>query len=123
MLSTCCAVLAGQRAGPALARHETAGPRRMPGDASGPGRVRAENLVRGCDQQGCPHCRPAVMITGHVPAVRPPPDHADDLMAAAVPARGSMEDRRDPDPAPPARRPATAAATPPEPDLGGPGTP
>src|SRR5690348_5902763 len=29
---------------------------------------------------------PAVMITGHVPAVRLPPDHADDLMAAAVPA-------------------------------------
>ena len=33
-----------------------------------------------------PRCRPAVMITGHVPAVRLPPDHADDLMAAAVPA-------------------------------------
>src|SRR5712692_9167557 len=32
-----------------------------------------------------------------------------------------MEDRRDPDPAPPARRPATAAAAPPEPGLGGPG--
>ena len=30
--------------------------------------------------------RPAVMITGHVPAVRLPPDHADDHMAAAVPA-------------------------------------
>ena len=48
--------------------------------------VRAENLIRGCDQQRCPRCRPAVMITGHVPAVRLPPDHADDLMAAAVPA-------------------------------------
>src|SRR6185437_4311158 len=33
-----------------------------------------------------------------------------------------MEDRRDLDPAPPARRPATAAAAPPEPGLGGPGT-
>jgi hypothetical protein len=48
--------------------------------------VRAENLIRGCDQQRCPPCRPAVMITGHVPAVRLPPDHSDDLMAAAVPA-------------------------------------
>ncbi len=30
--------------------------------------VRAENLVRSCDQQGCPSCRLVVMITGHVPA-------------------------------------------------------
>jgi putative transposase len=37
------------------------------------GPVRAENLVRGCDQQSCPLCRPAMMITGHVPAVRLPP--------------------------------------------------
>ena len=48
--------------------------------------VRAENVIRGCDQQRCPPCHPAVMITAHVPAVRLPPDHADDLMAAAVPA-------------------------------------
>jgi len=41
--------------------------------------VRAENLIHGCDQQRCPPRRPAVMITGHVPAVRLPPDHADDL--------------------------------------------
>src|SRR5450755_3092748 len=34
-----------------------------------------------------------------------------------------MEDRRDLDPAPPARRPAAAAAAPPEPGLGRPGTP
>src|SRR6266536_3414586 len=34
-----------------------------------------------------------------------------------------MEDRRDLDPAPPARRPAAAAAAPPEAELGGPGTP
>jgi quercetin dioxygenase-like cupin family protein len=87
-----------------------------------PAPVRAENLVRGCDRQRCPACRPAVMITGHVPAVHRPPDHAGALMAAAVPARGSMEDRRDPAPAPPARRPATPAATPPEPGLGRPGT-
>ena len=61
------------------------------------------------------------MITGHVPAVRLPPDHADDIMAAAVPAEGVVEDRRDPAPAPPPRRPATAAAAPPEPELGRPG--
>src|ERR1035437_10121453 len=61
------------------------------------------------------------MITDHVPALRLPSDHADSRGAAAIPACGDMEDRRDPDPAPPARRPATAAATPPEPELGGPG--
>src|SRR5947209_20465242 len=33
-----------------------------------------------------------------------------------------MADRRDLDPAPPARRTATAAAAPPAPELGGPGT-
>jgi hypothetical protein len=48
--------------------------------------VRAENFVRSCDQQSCPLCRPAMMITGHVPAVRLPPDHAADLMAAVVSA-------------------------------------
>src|SRR6266478_7301114 len=60
------------------------------------------------------------MITGHVPAVRLPPDHADHLMAAAVPARGDVADRRDLDPAPPARRAAAAPAAPPGTDLGGP---
>src|SRR6266516_8045315 len=48
--------------------------------------VRAENRVRGFDQQSCSPSRPAVMITDHVPAVRLPPDHAGGLMAAAVPA-------------------------------------
>ena len=48
--------------------------------------VRAENLVRSCDLQSCSACRLAVMITGHVPAVRIPPDHADGLVAAAVSA-------------------------------------
>src|SRR5690348_4413083 len=62
------------------------------------------------------------MITGHVPAVGVPPDHAASRVAAARPARGDMEDRGDPDPAPPARRPATAAAAPPETGLGRPGT-
>jgi len=61
------------------------------------------------------------MITGHVPAVRFPPDHACDLMAATVPAWGRVEDRGDLDPAPPARRTATAAGVLPEPELGGPG--
>src|ERR1035438_632620 len=45
------------------------------------------------------------MITGHVPAVRVPPDHPARRRAAAVPPCGSAEDCRDPDPAPPARRP------------------
>jgi hypothetical protein len=49
-------------------------------------RVRAENLVRNCDQQSCPSGRPAMMITDHVPAVRLPPDHVTDLMAAAISA-------------------------------------
>ena len=48
--------------------------------------VRAENLIHGSDQQSCSPSRPAVMITGHVPAVRVPPDHATGRVAAAVPA-------------------------------------
>ena len=55
--------------------------------------VRAENLVRGCDQRSCPPSRPAMMITAHVPAVHVPPDHADGLMAAVVQVSGSLEDR------------------------------
>src|ERR1035441_7415925 len=74
------------------------------------GPVRAENLVHSSDQQGCSPCRPAVMIIGHVPAVHVPPDHAAGCVAAARPAGGDMEDRRDLDPAPSARRPAAAAA-------------
>jgi hypothetical protein len=61
------------------------------------------------------------MLTGHVPAVRFPPDHATSHVAAAVPARGGVEDRRNLNPAPPARVPAAAAAAPPEAELGGPG--
>src|SRR5207237_3229869 len=56
--------------------------------------VRAENLVRGSDQQGCLPGHLAVRIAGHVPAVRLPRDHERGLMAAAVPARGDLEDRR-----------------------------
>jgi transposase len=59
------------------------------------------------------------MITDHVPAVHLPPDHAGRRVAAAVPAQGGVEDRSDLDPAPPTRRAATAAARPPEHDLGG----
>ena len=89
---------------------------------SKPPAVRAENLVHGSDQQGrFPPSRPAVMITGHVPAVRLLPDHAGRRVAAAVPACGDVVDRRDLDPAPSARRPAAAAAAPPEAALGGPG--
>src|ERR1039458_7627519 len=86
-----------------------------------PGYVRAENPIRGCEQQSCSPSRPAVMITSHVPAVRLPPHRTGDHVAPTVPARRSMEDRRDPDPAPPARRPAAAADAPPEAELGRPG--
>jgi hypothetical protein len=61
------------------------------------------------------------MITDHMPAVPVPPDHLAGRMAAAVPACGDVEDRRDLDPAPPGRGPAAAAAAPPEAELGGPG--
>src|ERR1022692_3876087 len=82
--------------------------------------VRAENLVHGSDQHGCLRGHPTVMIIDYVPAVRVPPDHTGCPVAAAVPAQGGVEDRRDLDPAPP-RRPATPSAAPPEAELGGPG--
>src|ERR1039457_3797405 len=61
------------------------------------------------------------MITGHVPAVRVPPDHATNQVAAAIPAQGDVEDRRALDPAPPAHGPAAPSAASPEAELGGPG--
>ena len=61
------------------------------------------------------------MITDHVPAVRLPPDHAGDRVAAAVAARGGVEDRRDFASAPPSHRPAASSGAPPEAELGGPG--
>jgi hypothetical protein len=64
---------------------------------------------------------PAVMITDHVPAVRLPPDHAGDHVAAAVAARGGVEDRRDFASAPPSHHPAASSGAPPEAELGGPG--
>ena len=64
---------------------------------------------------------PAVMITDHVPAVRLPPDHAGDHVAAAVAARGGVEDRRDFASASPSHRPAASSGAPPEAELGGPG--
>src|SRR5450755_942420 len=80
--------------------------------------VRADNLVQGSDQQGCSPSATPTMITGQVPTVHVPPDHANGRVAVAVPARGGGEDHRDPDPAPSARRPA-AEAPPPETELGG----
>jgi hypothetical protein len=46
--------------------------------------VRAEKRVHGSDQQSCSAGVPLVMITGHVLAVRVPPGHATDRVAAAV---------------------------------------
>src|ERR1035441_4823167 len=63
----------------------------------------AENLIHGSDQHSCSSGALPVMLTGHVPAVRFPSDHATSRVAAAVPARGGVEDRRDLDPAPPGR--------------------
>jgi hypothetical protein len=48
--------------------------------------VRAEKVVHGSDQQGCPPGRPAVVIAGHVPAVRVHPEHAGYRVAVPVPA-------------------------------------
>src|SRR6266487_135391 len=82
--------------------------------------VRAENRIHGSDQHSCsPGGRP-VMITDHVPVVLLPPDHAGRRVAAAVPAGGGVEDRRDPDLAPPARGPAGPPGRPPEAGVGGP---
>ena len=44
--------------------------------------MRAENLIRGCEQQSRGVGDPAVMITDHVPAVCVPPDHAARDVAA-----------------------------------------
>jgi hypothetical protein len=44
-----------------------------------------KNAIHGGEQRSCNVGDPAVMITGHVPAVRLPPDHAGDYVAAAVP--------------------------------------
>ena len=103
-----------------------AGSGRRTGGPPGPGRpagdpVRAENPIRGCEQQSCSSSRSAAMIASHVPAVRLPPDRAGDHVAPTVPTRRSMEDRRDLDPAPPARRSAAASDAPPESELGRPG--
>jgi hypothetical protein len=74
--------------------------------------VRAENRIHGSDQQSCSPGTSPVMITVHVPAVRVHFGHSASRVAAAVPVRGGVEDRRNLDPAPPARRPAAAAAGP-----------
>jgi hypothetical protein len=77
-------------------------------------RLRAENPIRGCEQQSCGAGGPAVMITDYVPAVRFTPDHAGDHVAVAVPARGDVEDRRDFASAPPGHRPAAPSGVPPK---------
>ena len=48
--------------------------------------VRAENRIHGSDQHSCSPGTLPVMLTGHVPAVPFPPDHAGHRVAAAVPA-------------------------------------
>jgi hypothetical protein len=53
-------------------------------EAGRAGGVGAENLVHGSDRQSCSLCRLALMIAGHVPAIRLSPDHAGGLVAADV---------------------------------------
>jgi hypothetical protein len=48
--------------------------------------VGAENLVHGSDLQGCSLCRLALMIGGHVPALRLSPHYAGGILAANVKA-------------------------------------
>jgi len=103
------------------AAKDSRSPDRLHAQPAGRQPVRAENPIQGSDQQSCPPGAPAVMITHHVPEVRLPVDHAGRRVAPAVPAREDVEDRRDLDPAPPAHRPAAAAAGPAEAELGGPG--
>ena len=62
------------------------------------------------------------MITGHVPAVRLPADHAAGRVVVVVPAGGILEGRGDTAAASPARGPAAAARVPAEALVGGPGS-
>jgi len=48
------------------------------------GAEHAEKRIHASEQQSCSPGVPHVMITGHVPAVRAPPDHATNRVAAAV---------------------------------------
>src|ERR1017187_2266924 len=77
--------------------------------------VLAEMLVQVSGQQSCHPGRLTVMITGHVPAVRLPPDHARRGMAAAVMGWGGVAVHRDLDLAQSAR--CAPAAVPPETEL------
>jgi hypothetical protein len=71
--------------------------------------VRAKNRIHSSGQRSCsPDVRP-VMIIDHVTSIGVPSDHATSCMAALSGVR-NVEDHRDHDPAPPVRRPATAAA-------------
>ena len=46
--------------------------------------VRAEKRIHGFDQQSCSPGVPPVMISGHVLAVRVPPDHATNLLGSNI---------------------------------------
>src|ERR1019366_158314 len=94
---------------------------RAAGGSTGPGMCVPRIASTALTSRVARRALPPVMITGHVPAVRVPSGHAASRVAAAVPARGDVEDRRDLDPAPPARRPAAPVGGPPEAGAGGPG--
>src|ERR1017187_4328121 len=94
---------------------------RAAGGSTGPGMCVPRIASTALTSRVARRALPPVMITDHVPAVRVPSGHAASRVAAAVPARGDVENHRDLDPAPPARGPAAAAAAPPEAELGGPG--
>src|ERR1035441_3803336 len=94
---------------------------RAAGGSTGPGMCVPRIASTALTSRVARRALPPVMITVHVPAVRVPSGHAASRVAAAVPARGCVENHRDLDPAPPARGPAAAAAAPPEAELGGQG--
>jgi hypothetical protein len=68
------------RSGPTADRRAGRSRRRPAGRSQADDGVRAENPAHGSDQQDCRLSCLTVMITGHVPAVRLSPDHADRYM-------------------------------------------
>src|ERR1035437_2700502 len=94
---------------------------RAAGGSTGPGMCVPRIASTALTSRVARRALPPVMITVHVPAVRVPSGHAASRVAAAVPARGDVENHRDLDPAPPARGPEAAAAAAPEAELGRPG--
>ena len=81
--------------------------------------LRVQNRIQGSKPAELLARRSARDDHDDVSAVRVPFGRSASRVAAAVPARGSVADRRDLDPAPPAR--GAAAAAPPEAELGGSG--